>query len=208
MFSLFDADLGFCDTLKHSIPTKMEKPVYLPHHQIPVQLLSKVRKCLDNWLKQGIICPSKSPYISQGVIVHKKTGKIHPCIDFCKLNAISIQDLFPLPCVKEALQAVQAAVWFSSFNLAQGYLQMAMEETDIPKTAFLAGFSGIYEFTRMPFSLTNAGTSFCQLIEMCIGDQQYVALLFCLNDICISWNWPIKCWIISNWYFLILRSSV
>ena len=62
---------------------------------------------------------------------------------------------------------------------------MAMEETDIPKTTFHAGSSGLYEFTRMPFGLTNAGASFCRLMEMCIGDQQYVTLLFYLDDICI-----------------------
>ena len=185
VFSLFNGDLGFCDVLKHSIPTTTDKPVYLPHRQIPVQLQSEVRKCLDNWLKQGIIRPSKSPYASQVVIVRKKTGEIRLCVDFRKLNAISIRDSFPLPRVEEALQAVQAAVWFSSFDLAQGYLQMAMEEEDIEKTAFRAGSSGLYEFTRMPFGLTNAGASFCRLMEMCIGDQQYVTLLFYLDDICI-----------------------
>ena len=143
VFLLFDGDLGFCDTLKHSIPTTMEKPVYLPHHQIPVQLQSEVRKCLDNWLKQDIIHPSKNLYTSQVVIVCKKTEKIHLRVDFCKSNAISIQDSFPPPCVKEALQAVQATVWFSSFNFAQGYLQMAMEEADFPKTASRAGSSGL-----------------------------------------------------------------
>ena len=124
VFSLFDGDLGFCDVLKHSIPTTTDKPVYLPHRQIPVQLQSEVRKCLDNWLKQGIIRPSKSTYASQVVIVRKKTGEIRLCVNFRKLNAISIRDSFPLPRVEEALQAVQAAVWFSSFDLAQ----MAMEE--------------------------------------------------------------------------------
>ena len=108
------------------------------------------------------------------MIVHKKTGEICLCVNFRKLNAISIHDLFPLPHVEEALQALQAAVWFSSFDLAQGYLQMAMEEEDIEKNAFRAGSSGLYEFTRMPFGLTNAGTSFCRLMEMCIGDQQYI----------------------------------
>ena len=146
---------------------------------------SEVRKCLNNWLKQGIIRPSKSPYASQVIIVRKKTGEICLCIDFRRLNAISIRDSFPLPRVEEALQAVQAAVWFSSFDLAQGYLQMAMEEDDIPKTAFCVGSSGLYEFTHMPFGLTNAGTSFCRLMEMCIGDQQYITLLFYLDDICI-----------------------
>ena len=83
---------------------------------------------------------------------------------------------------------MQAAVWFTSFDLAQGYLQMAMEEADIPKTAFHAGYSGLFEFTRMPFGLTNAGASFCRLMEMVIGDQQFVTLLFYLDDICIFAN--------------------
>ena len=185
VFSLHDGDLGYCDQLKHSIPLTSNKPVYLPHRAIPFQLQSEVRKCLDTWLKQGIIRPSKSPYASQVVIVRKKSGEIRLCVDFRKLNAISIRDSFPLPRVEEALQAVQAAVWFFSFDLAQGYLQMAMEEADIPKTAFRFGSSGLYEFTRMPFGLSNAGASFCRLMEMCIGDQQYVTLLFYLDDICI-----------------------
>ena len=185
VFSLFDGDLGFCNIHKHSIPTTTDKPVYLPHWQILVQLQSEVRKCLDNWLKQGIIHPSKSPYVSQVVIVCKKTGKICLCVNFRKLNAISIRDSFPLPHVEEALQAVQATVWFSSFDPAQGYLQMAMEEEDIEKTVFRTGSSGLYEFTRMPFGLTHMGASFCRLMEMCIGDQQYVTLLFYLDDICI-----------------------
>ena len=101
------------------------------------------------------------------------------------LTQITICDLFPLPHVEGALQAIQATVWSSSFDLAEGYLQMAMEEEDIEKNAFPTGSSGLYEFTRMPFGLTNAGASFCRLMEMCIGDQQYVTLLFYLDNICI-----------------------
>ena len=147
VFSLYDGDLGYCEKIKHSIPTTTEKPVYLPHRQIPIQLQSEVRKCLEAWLKAGIIRPSKSPYTSQVVIVRKKTGEIRLCIDFRKLNAILVRDSFPLPRIEEALQAVQAAIWFTSFDLAQGYLQLAMEEEDIQKTAFRAGSSGLYEFT-------------------------------------------------------------
>ena len=80
---------------------------------------------------------------------------------------------------------MKAAVWFTSFNLAQGYLQLAMDEADIHKTAFRTGSSGLYKFTHMPFGLSNAGASFCHLMEICLGDQQYLMLLFYLNDICI-----------------------
>ena len=98
---------------------------------------------------------------------------------------MTVRDSFPLPRIEEALQAVKSAMCFTSIDLAQGYLQLAMDEADIHKTAFRAGSSGLYEFTHMPFGLSNAGASFCHLMEMCLGDQQYLTLLFYLDDICI-----------------------
>ena len=121
----------------------------------------------------------------QVVIVHKKSEEICLCIDFQALNVITVCDSFPLPQIEEALQAVKAAVWFASFDLAQGYLQMVMNEADIHKTAFHVGSSGLYEFTRMSFGISNGGASFCCLMEMCLGDQQYLTLLFYLDDICV-----------------------
>ena len=55
---------------------------------------------------KGIIQPSNSPYASQVVIVHKKTGEIHLCVDYRKLNSLSIWDAFLLPHINEALQVV------------------------------------------------------------------------------------------------------
>ena len=136
-------------------------------------------------LALAIIRPSCSPYASQVVIVRKKTGEIRLCVDFRALNAITVCNSFPLPQIEEALQAVKVAVWSTSFNFMQGYLQLAMLESNIHETAFQAGSSGVYEFTHMPLGLSNSGASFCCLMEMCLGDQQYVTLLFYLNDICI-----------------------
>ena len=91
----------------------------------------------------------------------------------------------PFPHIDEALQAVHNCQWFSLFYLAQVYLEMPVAVADIHKTAFQAGSSGLYEFTRMPFGLLNSGSSFCHLMEMCLGDKQFVTLLLYLNDICI-----------------------
>ena len=82
-----------------------------------------------------------------------------------------VRDVFPLPRIDEALQAVYSSNWFTSFDLAQGYLQLAMEDGNIQKTAFRASSSGLYEFTHMPFGLSNAGSSFCRLMKQCLGDQ-------------------------------------
>ena len=117
--------------------------------------------------------------------MHKKSGEIHLCIDFQKLNSITARDAFPLPRIDEALQAVHSSNWFTSFDLIQGYLQLAMEEDDIQKSAFRARSSGFYEFTHIPFGLLNAGSSFCHLMEQCLRDQQFVTLLLYLDGICI-----------------------
>ena len=113
VFSLHDEDPGYCDLIKHTIPTKTDKPMCLPHCTIPRQLQEEVHKCLDTCLCQGIIIPSKSSYASQVVIVHKKSGEIHLCIDYQKLNSIMVRDAFPLPRIDEALQAVHSSNWFT-----------------------------------------------------------------------------------------------
>ena len=162
---------GYCDLIKHTILTMTDKPVYLPHCTIPRQLQGEVHKCLDGLLCQGIIRPSKGLYASQVVIVHKKLEEIHLCIDYRKLNSIMVRDAFPLPQTDEVLQAVHSSNWFTSFDLAQAHLQLAMEDDNIKKIAFRLRSSGLYEFTHMLFGLLNAGSSFCHLMEQCLGDS-------------------------------------
>ena len=125
--------------------------MYLQHRTILRQLQGEVHKCLNIWLCQGTIYPSNSPYTSQVVIVHNKSGEICLFVDYRKLNSITIKDAFPLPHIGKALQVVHRSNVFTSFNLVQGYLQLAMTEEDIKVTTFRACSSGLYEFTHMPF---------------------------------------------------------
>ena len=73
-------------------------------------------------------------------------------VDYRKLNSITIRDAFPLPHIDETLQGVQSSNIFTSFDLAQGYLQYTMVEDDIKKTAYRTGSSGLYKFTFMPLA--------------------------------------------------------
>ena len=106
-------------------------------------------------------------------------------MDYRKLNSITIWDALPLPYIDEVQQAVHSINFFSSFDLAQGYLQLAMADGDIKKTALRAESSGLSEFNGMPFGLSNAESSLCRLRQQCLGDQQFVTLLLYLDDIYI-----------------------
>ena len=171
VFSLHDEDLVYCDWLKHTIPAIKDRSVYLLHHTIPRHLQGEVCKCLDSWMFQGIIQPSKSPYASQGVLVHRKLGEIYICVDYQKLNFIMVRDTFPFCQIDKALQAVHSSNQFSSFDCPQGYVQEAMEEDDMKKTAFRARSSDLYEFIHMPFGLSVEGSSLCHIMEHCLGNQ-------------------------------------
>ena len=63
----------------------------------------------------------------------KRQGRSCICVDYRKLNSITIRDAFPLPHIDEALQVVHNCNVFTSFDLAQGYLQLAMAEDDISR---------------------------------------------------------------------------
>ena len=101
VFSLHDKDLAYCGCLTHTNLTSTDKPVYLPYKTILRQLWGEVYECLNTWLHQGIIHPSSSPYASQVVTVCKRSGEDFLCVDYRKLNSITIQDAFPVPCIDE-----------------------------------------------------------------------------------------------------------
>jgi len=62
-----------------------------------------VQTFLHNELEKGYICESKLPYASSFFFVRKKDGKMRPVQDYCKINAITIQNQYPLPLIADLI---------------------------------------------------------------------------------------------------------
>ena len=184
-FSEDEDDLGFCDLVKNKIVTKDDKPIRVPHRRVPPHQWPEVRDYIQNSLDQGIIRESSSPYASPIVLVRKKDGKLRLCVDYRLLNAKTHKDAYPLPRIDEALDVLKGAKYFCSLDLAHGFNQIPMEESDIKKTAFRTGTGGLYEYTRMPFGLCNAPGTYMRVMDKAFGDLNFQFLLVYLDDILV-----------------------
>ena len=96
-------------------------------------------------LKNGVIRPSSSEWASPVVLVPKKDGGIRFCVDYTKVNAITVKDSYPLRNIRDIFDQLNGATVFSILDLKSGYWQVRMEEDIIYKTAFTCHL-GLYEF--------------------------------------------------------------
>ena len=79
------------------------------------------------------------------LFVKKKDGTLRLCIDYQKLNQVTVKNKYPLPRIDDLFDQLQGAGIFSKIDLRLGYRQLKITEQDIPKTAFRTRY-GHYEF--------------------------------------------------------------
>ncbi|GJT85905.1 hypothetical protein Tco_1067622 [Tanacetum coccineum] len=78
--------------------------------------------------------------------------------DYRELNKLTIKNRYPLPRINDMFDQLQESRYFPKIDLRSGYHQLRVREEDIPKTALRMRYEH-FEFTVMPFILTNAPTS-------------------------------------------------
>lgn len=88
-------------------------------------------------LENKIIRESSSPYASPVILVKKKTGDYRMCVDYRKLNAITVKDKYPLPLIKEQIDKLGGYRYFTGLDLASGYYQVPLATESVEKTAFI-----------------------------------------------------------------------
>ena len=169
---------------EHRINTQDAQPIALPLRRIAWVEKDKIKEEIDKMKQQGIIEDSESPWSSPPVLVRKKDGSIRFCIDYRRLNEVTVPDKYPLPRIDDVLDALSHGHYFSVIDLKSGYWQIPMHKTDAEKTAFRT-YDGLYQFTVMPFGLKNAPATFQRLMDTVLSGLKWKGLLVYMDDIII-----------------------
>jgi hypothetical protein len=111
---------------------------------------------------------SVSPWGTPAFLVKNKDGTLRLCIDYMKLNKMTIKNTYPLSSIDDLFDQLRGAAIFLNIDLRYGYHQVKINDEDIHKISFRTRY-GHYEFVVVPFGLTNAPTTFMCLMDIVIN---------------------------------------
>ena len=114
----------------------------------------------------------------------KKDGTLRMCIDYRKINNVIVKNKYPLPKIEDLFDQLKGAGVFSKIDLRLGYYQLRVKDVDVSYTTFRTRYSH-YEFLVMPFRLTNAPTSFMDLMNMVFRPYLDQFIVVFIDDILV-----------------------
>lgn len=178
------SELGTTSVGEMSITLNDNEPVVYRPYRLSIKEKEVVRGMVSELLEHGIIQPSTSAYASPIVLVRKKTGEYRLCIDYRALNKRTVRENYPMPLIDDQLDVLAGHQYYTTLDLASGYYQIPIRESDRHKTAFVTP-DGHFEFTRMPFGLANAPATFQRIMNQVLGSARHKEALAYLDDVII-----------------------
>jgi hypothetical protein len=166
------------------IDGKEAKPSYGPLYSMSRDELLVLRRTLMDLLDKGFIRVSNSSASSPVLFVRKGSGGLRFCVDYRALNAITRKDRYPLPLIKETLNQIARAKWFTKLDVTAAFHRIRIAEGDEWMTAFRTRY-GLFEWLVTPFGLANAPSTFQKYINHTLQDLLDDFVSAYLDDILI-----------------------
>ena len=170
--------------VEHTIDVGTSKPIHLPPYRTSPKEKEIIRDQIKEMLAHGIIRKGTGPWSFPVCLVMKKNGQIRFCIDYRKLNEITVKNAYPLPRIDDILDAMNGCLYFSSLDMFSGYWQLPILESDKVKTGFITS-EGLYEWNCLPFGLCNAPSVFQEYMNKVLGGILWIYTLVYLDDISV-----------------------
>lgn len=128
-----------------------------------------------------------SPWGASFLFMEKKGGTLKLCIDYKKLNILTIKNMYLFPQIDDLFDQLRGVAVFSKIDLRLGYHQVCIKKEDIYNTTFKMRY-GNYEFVVVPFGFTNAPTTFMSLMNNVLHPYLDNFFIFFVDNILVYSN--------------------
>lgn len=164
----------------HRIDTGDALPVHVRDYRRPFAENEQIKKEVQEMLRKEVIEPSTSAWCSPVVMIPKPDKTWRFCVDFRKLNTVTVKDKFPIGNLNELLDKLHGCKYLSTIDLKSGFWQISMDPKDAHKTAFIAN-GALYQFKVLPFGCVTGPNSFSRFMHGVI--QNLPRVMVYLDDV-------------------------
>jgi hypothetical protein len=144
--------------------TPGKQPPHFRNRPLSPAELKCVKKWIDEMLDKGFIRESSSPAAAPLLLAAKPGGGVRVCHDYRGLNALTIKNRYPLPLIRETLDALCNAKFYTKLDVIAAFNRIRIAEGHEWLTAFITRF-GLFEMLVTPFGLCNAPATFQNYIN-------------------------------------------
>jgi Reverse transcriptase (RNA-dependent DNA polymerase) len=194
--SMWDGHLGYVHSTFHRIDLV---PGAKPIHAQPYRAGPRAREAesaeVQRMLKARVIEPANSESSSPVVLVPNPYGSMWFCIDYRRLNALTVRESYPLPRMDDFIDSLGDSRIFSTLDCDSGYWQIPVDPADLAKTTFTS-HEGLYWFLRMPFGLRNAPATFQRFVDITLAGLTWKTCLVYLVEIIVFSKNQEETWVI------------
>ena len=159
-------------------------PPYQKNRPFSPPELRVIRKWLDDNLSKGFIRESRARCAAPLLLAAKPGGGVRICQDYRGLNNVTIKNRYPLPLIRETLDALCDAKVYTKLDIIAAFNKLRIAEGHEWKTAFITRF-GLFESLVMPFGLCNAPASFQNYINHTLHDLLDKTCTAYLDDVLV-----------------------
>ena len=114
---MWDGNLGVIKDAEHRVTLREDAKSFRinPYRTGPARR-TEIRKAVTAMKEDGVVRDAKSEWASPVVMIPKSDGSIRFCVDYRRLNELTVRDSYPFPRMEDCLDSLGEAAFFTTLD--------------------------------------------------------------------------------------------